>query len=231
MNRWHSTPAELYSLVEQTPASVLLECARPAPPDPLASASALRRDPCHTRLFTAPLRVLKAHQPGDLSALFTEIESAVAAGFYAAGYFAYECGAFFEPTAASPMPNAAASKTPEGSASQPIAWFGIYNQPALFDHRTGDFLHGESLACGRFPAQDEGTNALPACAFALDQAEYATRVEAILEKIRAGDIYQLNFTCRLRIDAPGSVAALYRRLHARQPAPYAAFLHLSLIHI
>jgi para-aminobenzoate synthetase/4-amino-4-deoxychorismate lyase len=225
MNRWHSPPAELYSLVEQTSASILLECARPTLADPQPSANALRREPCHTRLFTAPSRVFKAHQLGDLPALFAEIESAVAAGFYAAGYFAYECGAFFEPTAANIQHTATLSETAPRSASQPIAWFGIYNQPTLFDHRTGEFLHGESPTRGGFPAPEAAAGPHPACALNLDQAEYATRVEAILDKIRAGDIYQLNFTIPMRIHAPGSSAALYRRLHARQPAPYAAFLH------
>jgi para-aminobenzoate synthetase/4-amino-4-deoxychorismate lyase len=222
MNRWHSLPAEFSSLVDQTPASILLECARPAPPDPSpgpqAPSNAPRREPCHTRLFTAPLRVLQAHQLADLTALFAEIESAVAAGFFAAGYFAYECGAFFEPTAATSSPV-------QTSTAQPIAWFGIYNQPTLFDHRTGSILHGESLPHAQFSAPDLPSDALPACTLEVDQADYTKRVEAILEKIRAGDIYQLNFTFPLRVHAHGSSAALYRRLHARQPAPYSSFLH------
>jgi len=218
MNRWHSPPAELYSLVEQTPASILLECARPALAHSEASASAPRREACHTRLFNAPLRVFKAHRLADLPALFAEIESAVAAGLYAAGYFAYECGGFFEPTAGAAQPG-------PPNAANPLAWFGIYNQPALFDHHTGNFLHGKLPALARFPATNAARNPLPACTLAVEQAEYASRVEAILEKIRAGDIYQLNLTIPMRVHAPGSLAVLYRRLRARQPAPYSAFLH------
>ena len=225
MNRWHSPPAELYSLVEQTPASILLECARPAPadrsPDPQIPSTAIRREPCRTRLFTAPLRILKAHQLGELPALFAEIELAVTAGFYAAGYLAYECGAFFEPTAANPP----SAQAPQPSDAQPIAWFGIYNQPALFDHRTGEFIHGNPLARLPLSAPDPAANPLPACSLTLDQDGYAARVEAILEKIRAGDIYQLNFTIPMQVQARGNSAALYRRLHARQPAPYSSFLH------
>ena len=230
MNRWHSPPAELYSLVEQAPASILLECARPLPLDPQAdfkaasqrgtqsASAALRSESCHTRLFSSPLRIIKADKLSELPALFSEIEFAVAAGFHAAGYFAYECGAFFEPTAASTTP---AQPYPEN----PIAWFGIYNQPTLFDHRTGDFVHGESPLHRPLTAPDLATNPPPAFSLALDRAGYATHVEAILERIRAGDIYQLNFTFPMRIRAPGSSAALYRSLRARQPAPYAAFLH------
>jgi para-aminobenzoate synthetase/4-amino-4-deoxychorismate lyase len=38
-------------------------------------------------------------------------------------------------------------------------------------------------------------------------------------------VYQLNFTAPWRIEAPGSAAALYARLRARQPVDYGAFLH------
>jgi len=222
MNRWHCLPAELYSLVEETPASILLECARPAPLDPShnsqTSASTPRRDLCQTCLFTAPSRVLKAHQLDDLPALFAEIESAVSAGFFAAGYFAYECGAFFEPTAAP-------SRLAQPCAPQPIAWFGIYKQPILFDHRTGALLHADSLPHLTLLPLDSASHSLPTCSLALDESEYATRIEAILEKIRAGDIYQLNFTIPLRAHIEGGAAALYRCLHARQPTPYSSFLH------
>jgi para-aminobenzoate synthetase/4-amino-4-deoxychorismate lyase len=222
MNRWHSLPAEFYSLVEQSPASVLLECAHPAPLNPLPGlrtpSNASRPECCHSRLFTAPRRVFKTHRLVDLPALFAEIESAVAAGFYAAGYFAYECGAFFEPTAAAIQPG-------PPSTANPLAWFGIYGPPVLFDHHTGDFRHGELPALARLPASEVATPPLPTCTLGVEQAEYSTRVEAILGKIRAGDIYQLNFTIPMVVHAAGSSAALYRRLHARQPAPYAAFLH------
>jgi para-aminobenzoate synthetase/4-amino-4-deoxychorismate lyase len=229
MNRWHSPPAELYSLVEQTPASTLLECARPAPadrsPDPQIPSTAIRREPFRTRLFTSPVRIIKTHQLSELPAVFAEIELAVAAGFHAAGYFAYECGAFFEPTAAANSLSAKAAQPSEGFAAQPIAWFGIYNQPALFDHRTGEFGHGDPLARLPLSLPDPAANPPPVCSLTLDQTGYSARVEAILEKIRGGDIYQLNFTIPMRVHAPGGAAALYRRLHARQPAPYSSFLH------
>ena len=35
--------------------------------------------------------------------------------------------------------------------------------------------------------------------FALNEAEYAERIAAIHEWIRAGDVYQLNFTAPLRV--------------------------------
>ncbi len=100
MNRWHSPPAELYALVEQTPATVLLGVRQASQPRSLTRAVA--NPESLTRLFTAPLRVCIANHSAELPGLFAEIESAVAAGHFAAGFFTYECGSFFEPTVAMP---------------------------------------------------------------------------------------------------------------------------------
>jgi para-aminobenzoate synthetase / 4-amino-4-deoxychorismate lyase len=220
MNRWHSPPAELYELVEHTPATVLLESARPAPAD---SEPAVSRSTAHTRLFTAPLRVCVINHAAELPALFEEIERAVDAGLYAAGYFSYECGAFFEPTAVAPS-------TPSWQrAAEPLAWFGIYERPHLFDHQTGAFCEGDPPALLQFRARSTTPVTLDDkavdCALAITEEQYAQRIAAIHEWIRAGDVYQLNFTVPLRAHAPGSSAALYRQLRSLQPAPYGAFLH------
>ena len=96
MSRWHEPPAELFAVVEQTPATVLLE-SLPTRAD--SSAGPLVPSSAPLRLFTDPLRICVAGQHSELPALFREIEQAVSAGLYAAGYFSYECAAYFEPTA------------------------------------------------------------------------------------------------------------------------------------
>jgi para-aminobenzoate synthetase/4-amino-4-deoxychorismate lyase len=163
----------------------------------------------------------------------------MAAGQCAAGFFSYECGICFEPKAGACA----------GGEGQPIAhslaWFGIYDRSYVFDHNAGTFAGGEPPELKRFRdnrrsvsghdfsraeeskkkrgalAPEESVSA----AFALTEAEYAQRIAAIHEWIRAGDVYQLNFTAPLRIEAPGSAAKLYARLRARQPVDYSAFLH------
>ena len=214
MNRWLSLPAEVYALVEQTPATVLLEGGRP-------NYSEGSEKPW-TRLFTAPLRVVAAWQAAEIPWLFAEIETAVAAGMSAAGFFAYECGNCFEPKAAM-----RASRE-----RQPLAWFGIYAGSYVFDHTTGSFADGEPTEFDRFRAAganaEDGTveSKLEISAeFALNEAEYARHIAAIHELIRAGDVYQLNFTAPLRIETHHNAAALYTRLRARQPVDYGAFLH------
>ena len=203
MNRRHSLPAEVYALVEQTPASVLLECDKAG-----ISKSC-------SQLFIAPVRVCVANTAPDIPRLFAEIESAVAVGLTAAGFFSYECGICFEPK----------SKMREPRADQPLAWFGIYDRSYRFDHATGNFVDGDPPNLAQFAAHESADEVQTDATFALTEQQYAERIAAIHELIRAGDVYQLNFTVPMNVHVRGSLAALYARLHQRQPVEYGAFLH------
>ena len=212
MQRRHLLPAAAYALVDGTAGAVLLEDSRSA-------ASAEAEEPW-TRLFLTPLRVCVAYQPAEIPVLFAAIESAVAAGLNAAGFFSYECGICFEPKSAMRPP----------AAGQPLAWFGIYEHCFRFDHQTGEFLEGapegwNALRVVAEAAHPCHSNPAPETEFALTEAEYAQRIAAIHAAIRAGDIYQLNFTAPWRVRTATGAAALYAGMRARQPVAYGAFLH------
>jgi para-aminobenzoate synthetase/4-amino-4-deoxychorismate lyase len=213
MNRRQSLPAELYDLIARTPATVLLECART--PDPESTKERV------SRLFIDPLSVCVAYRASELPALFAEIEKAVASGLCAAGYFTYECGAFFEPTVAAGLPRA--------DPSLPLAWFGIYWRPWLFDHETGAFRDGAPLGFAPHPVQNprDEPASLPRTALGVSEQKYIEAVAAIHERIRSGDVYQLNFTIPLNLECSSDAATLYRALQRRQPVEYGAFVHGS----
>ena len=191
--------------MENAPASVLLHSAAPQDTSPFS------------RLFLQPLCILEAHQPQEIPALFAGIESAVAAGSFVAGYFAYECGSAFE---------AKAAMAPRCEQDL-LAWFGIYDRCFLFDHHSGSFVDGEpeELAAYRAARLAGPCAAQLETQLDLDEAFYAQRIAAIHEWIRAGDIYQLNFTLPLHLRTAVGAAALYEQLIHRQPVEYAAFLH------
>jgi len=212
MSRWHSLPAEVYALVEQAPGTVLLECSA-------QNSSGSCEEPW-TQLFTAPSRAFTACTAVEIPELFATIESAISAGHYAAGFFTYECGACFEPT------DAAQAR----AAASPLAWFGIYEQSYTFDHCTGEFVNGAPSELTSFRDIARSVAGSPpepglSAEFALSEAEYARRIATIHEYIRAGDVYQLNFTAPFRVETQGSVAALYAKMRARQPVRYGAFIH------
>lgn len=214
MSRWHSLPAEVYALVEHTPATVLLECGKHNNAETGDRASAQESS---TRLFIAPLRICVANTAAEVAGLFREIESAIAAGFTAAGFFTYECGKAFEPKA-----DMRASQP-----GQPLAWFGVYERSYRFDHETGTFPDGEPPELLRFRVgEDQPDSELVIDAeLGLTEQQYAERIAAIHEWIRAGDVYQLNLTVPYSVCVRGSVAALYARLRERQPVEYGALIH------
>jgi para-aminobenzoate synthetase component 1 len=59
-----------------------------------------------------------------------------------------------------------------------------------------------------------------------DAARYAKTVDAILEEIRAGNVYQVCLTQRLDVAWSGHPLALHRRLARISPAPFAACVSL-----
>jgi para-aminobenzoate synthetase component 1 len=59
------------------------------------------------------------------------------------------------------------------------------------------------------------------------RAEYETAVSRIREYIAAGDVYQVNLAQRFHAPFAGSALALYRRLRARNPAPFGAYLEFA----
>jgi len=59
------------------------------------------------------------------------------------------------------------------------------------------------------------------------RAEYETDVSRIREYIAAGDVYQVNLSQRFHATFTGSALALYRRLRARNPAPFGAYLEFA----
>lgn len=208
MQQGSSLPPEVYRLVEQTPASVLLESAarRSAPVAGVAPAA-------DALLFLDPLRTLEARTADELRALLLALDAAAAGGLYAAGFLHYECGFLLEPKAG-PV-----------AADVPLAWFGIYDRCHRYDAARGGFVAGDPPQLSALRNVDPAAGGEPEASFALSYEEYAPRIAAIHDWIRSGDVYQLNFTAPYRIEAPGSLAALYGRLRQRQPAEYCAFVH------
>lgn len=201
MKNWHPLPSALYSFVEATPGAILLETSRPGTSNV-------------SRFFMDPVRVLEARTAADVAALFVEIEEAVEQEHFAAGFFAYECGQCFEPTAA----------LRPGRESDLLAWIGVYQDCYRFDHLTGKFLDAVPAAVS-VATPVNPRMAAPTSSFGLDQREYSARISRIHEWIGAGDVYQLNFTFPVYLETDEKPAELYARLVSAQPVDYGAFLH------
>ena len=199
----HPLPPHIFTYIEHTPGTVLLHSSRPG-------------DSPFSRLFTAPLQIIEISRLDDLPHLFSTIQQAIHHGQCAAGYFSYECAQYFEPAATLRPPR----------DSDLLAWFGIYAQPLIFDHRLGTFDSNPPLALQPNPEPGPQSSESPSApSFALDQQQFSRCIHQIHDWIRAGHVYQLNFTFQLEAHFSQSPSSLYARLSAAQPVDYGAFLH------
>lgn len=159
-------------------------------------------------LFQSPVRWLEVHHLEQLPLTFAAIDEALAQGHWVAGYFGYECGYHWEPTAFSgyePPPNAL-----------PLAAFGIYDEPA------------ECTPSSESPSAEAGlTDLTPS----LTQEQYTRQFNQAQQYIAAGDTYQLNLTAEIHAPYTGDPADLFAHMMAAQPVDLGAMLHIGTRHI
>lgn len=182
-------------------------------------------------------------QPGDLLTLLagfldrhrSDAEGPVPFTGGAVGFLGYE------------LPFCADPHVCRHPATMPDACFGLYDTVIGFDHQDRRcWIMSSGLPEPPGPArQARAARRADECARRLNtvlpwpedtsqvhwrpelsEAEYAMCVRRVLANIRAGDIYQANFTMRFRgVRPPGlSLPAVYRRLRTGNPAPFAAYL-------
>ncbi|MEI8394106.1 MAG: anthranilate synthase component I family protein [Rhodospirillaceae bacterium] len=152
----------------------------------------------------------------------------------AIGYFGYELGRHLERLPAA---------RPEDFGI-PDMMIGFYDLIAVFDHheRTARVIGNDALDAGgleqrahALARQLANTPPLPPLTWPgaapvwrpeITRRTYESRVAAVIDYIRAGDIFQANFTQGFFADLPPDITAfeIFRRLYALAPAPYAAFL-------
>jgi para-aminobenzoate synthetase/4-amino-4-deoxychorismate lyase len=158
-------------------------------------------------LFSSPKGVVTAFEPEDVPAALAQLESGINSGLHAAGFLAYELGYALEPKLAALMPR---------ERNVPLLWFGLYDGAREMRESEVDHWLATHTRSGSY----QFTSVAPAW----DAAAYEERFAAVQEKIRAGDIYQLNLTFKARFRLEGSPLTFYRDLRQRQRVSYAAIV-------
>lgn len=203
MRSFYDLPASWYERLRHKDDVVLLE------------NSLLRPDNRHSYLFHDPVRTLSIRRSSDVAGLLEMIQAYVAQGYYLAGYFGYECGYAL-----------AGPRFADYISEQPLAWFGVYRQPEVFDHATG-LLSGAAgssrPAALDQPAWDE-TYRVSEISFDLSQQAYHAAIKRVKAYISAGDAYQINLTGRYHFSFQGAALGLYRDLKRKQSVCYSAYL-------
>lgn len=156
-----------------------------------------------------------------------------------AGYLGYEAGHLLEK-----LPQAG-----RDDFGMPDAWMGFYDALIAFDHvqnrawilstglpETGPLQ--PQRAQQRLEKLQEMLKTVDLVPFQkrwaslevtsdVAESDYCAAVQQVIDHIYAGDIYQANYSRRLRATLPPEVSAydLYQRLGQVNPAPFAAFIH------
>ena len=153
-------------------------------------------------LYEHPREIIRADRPEQVTRALDALSAGIAKGLHAAGFFSYELGYVFEPKLASLLP---------ANRAVPLLWFGLYSGPReLTGAEVQDWLTLEAI----------GDPTLGALAHSWDSTAYLQRFDEVQNKIRAGDIYQLNLTFKAKFNLHGSPLALYRDLRLKQRVAY-----------
>lgn len=171
-------------------------------------------------LFFDPVEILEIHRIEDFSNLLASIQEYIRQGYYLAGYFAYECGYHIEKL----------GLLDYSSEKQPLAWFGVYNQPLIFKHGSSDSCVEPDIQTAHILSgtlQCEAAYRVDDLHFNLDEVAYREKIERIKEYIRAGDVYQVNFTGRYHFTFRGSPVSFYQGLKKKQKVCYGGYIRTA----
>jgi len=160
-------------------------------------------------LFHNPVEILECARLDEVSKMLGRIETALANGFYLAGWFSYESSFPFHPKL---------NKNEIPLIPEPLIWLGLFQKPEVLSTSDLDDL----FSLKDFPAGNSGL--LAQLTANETEQEFDQVFAAIQNYISKGDVYQINHTFRLYLKSLGQARALYSSLRRSQPVPYGAYI-------
>lgn len=161
--------------------------------------------------MTTLVKRLAAKKPEDLAGVFDQIIAAQNKGQWVALALDYGLGHWFEPA----LDNHAGAPA---NSERLIAW--------VFESHDWGPIARESNSHNPPVTDNTTARATPPIQMrpGISQADYITMIEDIKTRIGAGEVYQVNATFALDIQAAGDAYALYETLAAAHPSQYSAFI-------
>ena len=194
-------PVSVYAQLINTNNSVLLE------------TSKYNGENFRSYLFINPVGVIKIYSIKEIPSLFLKIEEYLKKNYYLAGYLCYECGYHFEEVFSDLNVH----------LNYPVAWFGVYEKPIVFNHLTGKAENYASA--GNFEKEFLLNKfRLENFEFKIPHSQYVQKIETIKNYISKGDVYQINLTGKYKFNFSGSALALYDYLKKKQNVSYGAYI-------
>lgn len=206
--RIEADPCQVFSALYQEPGAIFLESQKP---------SLTER---YSFIAWEPEEVFS----GDIANLnkddFFGFISSHTQDYFVAGYIGYEACQWIED-----LPVPGGKDTPN-----PDIYLAAYSRFLVFDHirKTWSCRHkGAPVPIPGSHRKNRQGRSGKIMGFNQSKATYLENIGRVLDYIRAGDVYQINYTQRAYCAYPGDPFGLYLRLKEIQPVSYAAFINIG----
>ncbi|MDY6953547.1 MAG: aminodeoxychorismate synthase component I [Thermodesulfobacteriota bacterium] len=203
-----ANPCQVFRAVRHEPGAILLETQKP---------SFANR---HSFVAWEPEKVLRGDITGLSKAEFFSFLSSMTPQYFVAGYIGYEACQWIEN-----LPSPGVKDT-----ANPHIYLAAYPRFLVFDHiqKTWQCWHtGAPLSPPSSQLKKRKSPAGRITGFNQSKVTYLENVRRVLDYIRAGDVYQINYTQRAYFTCPADPFDIYLRLKEIQPVSYAAFMNLG----
>ncbi len=153
-------------------------------------------EPCWLR-FAEPSSILSTTMISEVIPILEQVERAVDAGQYAAGFVAYEAASAFD-----------SALTTHPGDGFPLIWFGIYDEVCRPHIDQAPWVPSESTWSP-----------------SVSTRQYESQIRRIKDEIRHGNTYQVNYSLRFSAEGHGDAYAAFLSLIHNHSAPYGAFIN------
>lgn len=145
--------------------------------------------------FNNPLKIITTDLVDEVIPCLAQVEKAVNAGYYAAGYLSYEAASAFN-----------ADFTVHKNNHMPLIWFGIFNEPIKIELD-----------------KRNGFNTTP-WEPSVSTASYYQAIDKVHEYIKQDKTEQVNYTIKFNSTFTGDAFSFYKQIEEAQSANYSAYL-------
>jgi para-aminobenzoate synthetase component 1 len=201
-------PCQVFSALYHEPGAIFLESQKPSFTDR------------YSYIAWNPKKIFQGHITDLDKDEFFAFISSYSRNYFVAGYIGYEACQWIEN-----LPSPGAKDKPN-----PDIYLAAYPQFLVFDHiqKTWSSWHKDAppvLPKSYSKRSQSGSNKM--LGFNQSKMTYLENVGHVLDHIRAGDVYQINYTQRVYFDCRQDLFDLYLRLKQIQPVSYAAFINMG----
>lgn len=149
---------------------------------------------------------ISASSAADLPAAFKQIEAAQRQGYWVALLLDYELGEWLEPGVGWPAAVPSASSPDLDSPRLTALVYKRANRAPVW----GSPAKAQTLSLTASPLTEK--------------SRYLGHIENVRAAIGRGDLYQTNYTVRIKVETPTSSLDLYKAIAARHPVAHAAYI-------